>query len=77
MNAEELKAFLEYRGYIVKRIRVFAKSFHVNVHTPTEKLVCYYKVPLSSVPKQNDGSRRWFEFSRHYPKVEAQRGNKK
>jgi len=49
MERDELKRKIEELGHVVKRIRVFKNSFHVNYWTKKAKIVAYYRFPLSSV----------------------------
>ena len=66
MTEDELKRFLESRGYKVKSIRVFKKSFHVTVHTSEVKLTWYFRVSLDKI-KQDWSSPLWREFQAYFP----------
>ena len=46
MDAEELRKQIEARGYEVKAIRVFKKTFHVTFWASEYKAKAFYKVPL-------------------------------
>lgn len=71
MNEQELRKFVESRGYKVKSIRCFRNSFHIAYQTSELKFVAYYRVSLSDIPSLNDGSQIWLEFSRDFQKVWA------
>jgi len=49
MDAEELRKQIEARGYEVKTIRVFKKTFHVTFWGSKFKSTAFYKVPLEQV----------------------------
>jgi len=76
MNKDELKQFLESRGYKVKSIRVFKKSFHVTAHTPEVKLTWYFRVPLDKI-KQDWSSPLWREFRACFPIEKEMRKNER
>lgn len=62
MESTELAEKLTERGYEVKSIRCFSKSFHVNVWTNTSKLRCFYKRPLSE--------QTWQDLRNDFPPLE-------
>jgi len=68
MNEDELKQFLEGRGYTVKNIRVFKKSFHVSVQTPEVKLTWYFRVPLEKI--KQDWTDLWRDFQACFPPLQ-------
>ena len=61
MNAEELRKLLIERGYDVRSIRVFKKSFHVNVWTDETKERHFYKESIEKLTE--------LDAKRLYPKV--------
>ena len=69
MNEDELKQFLEGRGYTVKNIRVFKKSFHVSVQTSEVKLTWYFRVPLGKI-KQDLNDQLWNDFQACFPPLQ-------
>lgn len=60
MDADELAKRIIERGYELKSIRVFTKSFHVNVWSKDYKTMRYYKVPIESL--------EWKDIQHEYPK---------
>lgn len=49
MKPEKLAQLLTDKGYDVKSIRLFKKSFHVNYWTPEVKIVRYCKCPIEKL----------------------------
>ena len=53
MKPEKLAQLLTDKGYDVKSIRVFKKSFHVNYWTPKVKMVWYCKCPIEKLTEED------------------------
>jgi len=49
MKPEKLAQLLTDKGYMVKSIRVFKKSFHVNYWTSKIKCMRYCKYPIEKL----------------------------
>ena len=65
MTPEELKKFIESKGYDHVRITVFKESFKVSYWEPDYKVVRNCKIPITDLPTKFDGSRLalWLENS--------------
>ena len=69
MNAEQFREWLESRGYKVKSVRVFKKSFHVAYSDDEAKYVRYCGFSIESIPPKFDGGRLWLSLYSQYPRV--------
>lgn len=65
MKADELKEKLEERGYEVKSIREFAKSFHLNVWSPEAKYRYFFGTRIDEIS--------WDDLKNRFPPVEVKK----
>ena len=67
MNEQELKEFIESRGYEFLGIRQWKNgSFTVRAQTSKFRLTWHYKIPLTQIPSKFDGSKLWIAFSKDW-----------
>lgn len=64
MNREELTRFIEHCGYQFLGLVEWKKSFRVRYQCSRYKISQHFKIPLSEIPSQNDGSNLWFDFGK-------------
>lgn len=69
MNAEELKAYVESKGYTHVSVQVYRNSFRVNYWSPECKMQRRLGVSLSSLPSTFDGTRWAFWLIQNFPPV--------
>jgi len=62
MKVEELRRLIEQRGYEVKAIKIFKKTFHVTYWHPDYKAKAFYKTPIEKVT--------WEQIEQGYPKID-------
>ena len=70
MKVEDLRKELENRGYTVKNIRVFKKSFHVWYRTEEFKAVRFCYFPLDEIPYPHPRTQRW--LNEDFPRIKEE-----
>ena len=71
MNEEEIKRFIESRGYQFLTIKHLRNGFRVRYQSRNFRYSQTFRKPLNEFPSQNNGSELWLEFSKSFPKIKG------
>jgi hypothetical protein len=71
MNAENLIAFIKSQGYTNVKVDIYKDRFRVRYCSPEYKynIARYYNFPISELPSNPDGSKRYRQLLNAFPPV--------
>jgi hypothetical protein len=72
MNAEKLIAFIKSQGYTNVKVDVNKNSFRVRYCSLGYNIAHYYNFPISELPCEPDGSKRYQQLLNAFPALQGE-----